>query len=159
MSSVAKWPLVTSYNKTINKMCNYKLKVIFGNKATAMAEEQGIEKTCSAIQNGEIEGSFKEYGLTTQKDLDAMLELLADFDGWGAYWAVEEKKDAEPEIKKKVHNIVASTILAPIMRYIKSEFMLSIRGYLCSKPEDDQIFIKVERAAREAIEKVLLENV
>ena len=55
----------------------------------------------------------------------------------------------------KIHNIVASAVLAPAMRHIKNEFMVSIRGYLRPKPEDDELFVRCERAAREAIEAEL----
>ena len=55
----------------------------------------------------------------------------------------------------KIHNIVASTVLAPAMRHIKNEFMICIRGYLRPKPEDEALFARCERAAREAIENEL----
>ena len=53
---------------------------------------------------------------------------------------------------------VASIVLAEPMRRLKNEFMIGIRGYLRSTPEDDEVIRKAERAAREAIEKVILEN-
>lgn len=60
--------------------------------------------------------------------------------------------------RKKIHNIVASTVLANAMCWIKHEFMFGIRGYLCTKPEDDKLFARAERAARNALESVLLED-
>ncbi len=63
------------------------------------------------------------------------------------------------EIEKKIHNIVASTILAPAMRHIKEDFMIGVRGYLRTSKQDDELFRKVENAAREAMERTLLEGV
>lgn len=60
------------------------------------------------------------------------------------------------DTKKKIHNIIASMVLAPEMRKAKNEFMIGVRGYLRTKPEDDELFIKAEKAARAAIEKTLL---
>ena len=61
-------------------------------------------------------------------------------------------------MQKRIHNIVASIVLAEPMRRLKNEFMIGVRGYLRSTPEDDEVIRKAERAAREAIEKVILEN-
>ena len=60
--------------------------------------------------------------------------------------------------KKKVHNIVASVEFASVMRYVENNYMISIRGYLRRREEDNILFQKAEQAARDAIEKVLLEE-
>ena len=70
-----------------------------------------------------------------------------------------KNKDVPPETRKRIHNIVASAILAEAMRHIRNEFMLTVRGYLRPRPEDSDLFARAERAARQAIEKVLLEAV
>lgn len=60
--------------------------------------------------------------------------------------------------KQKIHNIVDSIVLAEPMRRLKQEFMVGIRGYLRSKPEDDRLLIEAEHAARQAMEDVLMEE-
>lgn len=71
----------------------------------------------------------------------------------------KKNKDVPPQTRKRIHNIVESAILAEAMRHIRNEFMVSVRRYLRLKPEDSDLFMRAEKAAREAIEKVLLEAV
>lgn len=60
--------------------------------------------------------------------------------------------------RNTIHTIVASAFLGPVMRYIKGEFMVAVRGYLRPDTKDDALFMKAENAAREAIENVLMEE-
>lgn len=60
--------------------------------------------------------------------------------------------------RNTIHAIVASAILEPVMRHIKGEFMVAVRGYLRPDAKDDALFSKAENAAREAIESVLMEE-
>ena len=60
--------------------------------------------------------------------------------------------------RNTIHTIVASAFLGPVMRYIKGEFMVAVRGYLRPDAKDDALFSKAENAAREAIESVLMEE-
>lgn len=55
----------------------------------------------------------------------------------------------------KIHNIVAAAVLAPAMRSIKNDFMMQVRGHMRPTQEDDELFARCERAAREAIEREL----
>lgn len=72
-------------------------------------------------------------------------------------WLDELKnKDVTPETKRRIHNIVASAIFAEGMRHIRYEFMTTVRRY---KPEDSDLFMYAERAARQAIEEMLLKAV
>lgn len=59
--------------------------------------------------------------------------------------------------KKKIHNIVAAAILAQPMRQIKQDFVLGVRGYRYPLENDDELIIKAEKAARSAMEQVLIE--
>ena len=61
-------------------------------------------------------------------------------------------------MKTKLHNIVSSIVLADAMRKLKNEFMISIRGYLRPSDEDDNLFIRAEHAARDAMEVTLMER-
>lgn len=60
--------------------------------------------------------------------------------------------------RNTIHTIVASAVLAPVMHYIKGEFMVAVRGYLRPDDKDDALFAEAEKAAREAIESVLVEE-
>lgn len=71
----------------------------------------------------------------------------------------DKNKDVPPATKRRIHNIVESAIIAEAMRHIRNEYMLTVRGYLRLKPEDSDLFARAEKAARQAIEKVLLEAV
>lgn len=72
-------------------------------------------------------------------------------------WLDEQTgKDVPPETRRKLHNIVASAIFAEGMRHIRYEFMTTVRRY---KPEDSDMFMYAERAARQAIEDILLKAV
>lgn len=59
---------------------------------------------------------------------------------------------------KVIHNIVTSTVLADAMRHIRYEFMVSVRGRLKSKESDSELIHQAEKAARRAMERVLLEE-
>lgn len=60
---------------------------------------------------------------------------------------------------KKIHNIVASTILADTIRYVRYEFLTGIRGGLNKAQKgDDMLFIKMEHEMRKAMERVLLQK-
>ena len=63
------------------------------------------------------------------------------------------------DIQRKIHNIVASIVLAEPMRQLRNEFMMGIRGYLCPNDHDRELLIRAEHAAREAMERTLLEGV
>lgn len=60
--------------------------------------------------------------------------------------------------QKKIHNIVASAVLASGFRHIEKEFLTSIRGYLRPSPEDEKLFYDMQAAGRRAMEKILLED-
>lgn len=60
---------------------------------------------------------------------------------------------------KKIHNIVASTVLADAVRYVRYQFLTSIKGsqYKATK-DDDILMMKMEHEMRKAMERVLLQK-
>ncbi len=62
------------------------------------------------------------------------------------------------DAKKRIHNIVASSVNLELgLKYIENEFMRSVRGYPIKKEPDEQLFRKMRKAARKAIEQTLAE--
>ncbi len=59
---------------------------------------------------------------------------------------------------KKIHNIIASTILSDAIRHIRFEYLTMVRGYLRPKDKDQKLFVKMEHAARQSMEVVLSER-
>lgn len=110
---------------------------------------------------------FSEYYLVSFPDSQNVQKLpeadshVIPADDGGVFadkkWLDELKnKNVTPETKRRIHNIVESAIFAEGMRHIRYEFMTTVRRY---KPEDSDLFMRAEKAARQAIEKVLLEAV
>lgn len=60
---------------------------------------------------------------------------------------------------KKIHNIVASTVLADAVRYVRYQFLTSIKGsqHKATK-DDDMLFVRMEQEMRKAMERVLLQK-
>lgn len=110
---------------------------------------------------------FSEYYLVSFPDSRKIQELpeadshVLPADNGGVFadkkWLDElTGKNVPPETRRKIHNIVASAIFAEGMRHIRYEFMTTVRRY---KPEDSDLFMYAERAARQAIEEMLLKAV
>ena len=70
----------------------------------------------------------------------------------------EIKTQRKSDNKDKIHNIVNSIVLLEPMTQLRNEFMVSIRGYLRMDKHDAQLMARAEKAARKAIEDVLLED-
>lgn len=67
----------------------FKLKVIFGEKASEYAAEHSYSAAKRAISKGTIEGVAEEYEFDTEKDLKTAIQMLEDSDGWmGNHWEI-----------------------------------------------------------------------
>lgn len=131
-----------------------KIRIIRVDDKTARsaAFPDGIDNQASSL-NG------KTGVVTSIDDVDSLrgtwgtLAVLPDVDSF----EIVKPENILP-MSRIIHNIVASTVLASAMRYIKKEFMVGVRGYLRVTEQDDDLFIRCEHAMRDAAEAVLSER-
>lgn len=64
----------------------FTLTVIYGREATRYANECGVKKAKKEIWENRLDGSFAEYEMDSQKDLDVLKQALMDHDGWDGYY-------------------------------------------------------------------------
>lgn len=67
------------------KICmekRFTLKVIFGEQASSMAEDEGLDEACKAIMSGRLGGDVQEYTFSSAKDLQEAKRILDDASGW-----------------------------------------------------------------------------
>lgn len=98
-----------------------------------------------------ILGDLSEAGIQNEKE-----EKARNWNIESAIKMLSSWKDTESDkdLKRKIHNIVASIILADGIRHLKFEYQI-LKGYMRPSDKDTAIIAKAEKAARKAMEDVL----
>lgn len=55
----------------------------------------------------------------------------------------------------RIHNIVASLILAPVMRVLRNEYAVGVLGHMRLSDDEEKVIHTAEHSARQAMESVI----